>query len=181
LYFFKLKVLVIFLLMSNILSSLSLAGSQGGGADLGGGTDGRFASIAKARTIALKALELTQANMLSESDLITFYEVNRLTLINEVKSSEIVVKPSSEVILEHANGNKSYKNALTKLSPLAEIKISEELGTSASSIYISLQDLVLIILHEVGHHLGVAQEDDQFLDRLALSIINSTKENAEEK
>jgi hypothetical protein len=166
------NILIIIVFTFLIFNTVSiLAQVSGGGADPGGGSDGRFVSIEDARDLALAAVRLVDSIGENKKTLNFFYKVNREKLLSEIRNSEITVKPDSEVFLI-INGIKVPRKAITNLISKSPIILSDRLGGSES---ITLNELSLIIIHEAGHHLGVTQEEDEFLDQLAISIINKSE------
>jgi hypothetical protein len=164
------KIVFTFLMFN---SGNCLAQSSGGGADAGGGSDGRFISIEDARELALASVRIVDSLGKDRKNLNIFYKKNREKLLLEIRNSQVVVKPSAEVFLV-INGIKITKRAFTNLTSLSPIVLSDRLGSES----ITLNELSLIIIHEAGHHLGITQEEDDFLDQLAISIINKSEENS---
>lgn len=142
-------------------------GRGGGGMDSGGGT-GLHLRLQKAKELAKQVLLTVAAEDLSESDaeIREFFQKHRAEMIHETESAEFAIKPAYEVFLL-INKRKVFKTMTTPLTRGALITVSENVRSD------DLTDLAANLIHEVGHHFGVGQSEDAFLDAMSSLLVET--------
>jgi hypothetical protein len=149
-----------------------------------GGDDGLDYRILAAQQLATEALQLITPKILDQATstpLITFCGAYKTFLLAEIKSSKILIRPADEVNAMVGGAQKERK-ATTGFTSQSYILINRDANRVTP-----VSELTAILLHEVGHHAGIRDENDVsdesdktlFLNQFAYFVLeNASKDNS---
>jgi len=148
---------------------------NGGGIDSGGG-NGLSYRLEKALSFAKEALTLVKAQSLdttgSENEVFTFYQKHYEELLNEVAKVTFELKHPENIFIMNKSNNtniKIHESMVTELRPYAPIQVANNLNVT------DLGELASNIIHELGHHLGYTEDDDDLLVKVGSAVIEQAK------
>lgn len=131
-----------------------------------GGGKGLPYRLEQAADLSIEILAAVRQDDLASGDaeLDSYFAKHRKELIAEAATSELIIKPASEVFVV-IDGQKQFEGMVTLLKKGAEIFVADNLAATDPF------EIATNIIHEYGHHLGLTENEDTFLDRLAVAIV----------
>lgn len=152
--------LFLFMLLGCTLSSHATGGMDSGGTT---GLPYRLQNAAKL-SIQVLANVLPDDLKLINLEVYEFYLQHRTDLIIESATANLKVVPADQVFVV-VNEQRLPRAMITGLTKGAPILIADTLNVTNPA------ELTQNLIHEYGHHLGVSQENDIFLDKLSLILV----------
>ena len=137
-----------------------------GGIDSGGG-NGLFYRLQNALDLSLEVLSIVKPDDFDEDSknkIFNFYNKNRKKLLVEAAITKIETRPADEVFIIF-NDKRKFEKMITKLKTGSTIFVADDLNVTDPL------ELTANILHELIHHLGFPEEEDDFLDDVALALV----------
>lgn len=142
-----------------------------------GGDDGLDYRIHDARELAIEAL--TIASFETAPNEIKIFQAYTSTFLNELKLSKIFIRPAAEVNAM-VGGVMKERKAVTGFFSLSDILINRDANRLTP-----VAELTAILLHEVGHHVGIADGNEQLdesdkmlpLNQVAVFILDNASKN----
>jgi len=170
------KTLLTGLLLLMATSNLCLAQHLDTGGDaIRGGDDGLDYRLASAITLASMAFDKLSGDLMKETpaDIYQFYLLHAAFLSNEIKKSQFKIRPEKQVTAMVGGVEKERKFS-TDFLPLSDVLVSRELNINTS-----VAEMTASIIHEVGHHAGIHDENEDlderdqglFLNRFARKVL----------